>query len=476
MTDLAMRTGHRLLPDPRRVIAKLFVPGEETRDGNSRANAVVARILALPEPEVSALADAVVAEFGDRHPDLTGILARHFDVVAHEVPADRTLSAHRRTAIGAYFTHEYAPEAAALFNPSMTAHPDQTGLAVGQSRFVMTVRCVGEGHLSSIGFRTGVLGPGSSVVVDDPEPVLATGSTIPGPYRRQAFLSRLADVGVEPQNAQMLLGALPESFSAEELNTALTSVHEHTLGRQRVKRAIAQVMQIAYATYAVQFPGAPGLTGRLLWPSAPAERNGMEDARLVRFANGDGTITYYAPFTAYDGSRVATHLLSTQDFWQFQVAPLAGQAARNKGLSLFPRLIGGRYAALSRWDRENLSLAYSDDGQVWEESTILHRPVRGWELIQVGNGGPPIETPDGWLVLTHGVGPMRQYALGAMLLDLNEPSRVVAALTRPLLTPRGDERDAYVPNVVYTCGAMLHDGLVTIPYGISDGAIGFAQV
>jgi predicted GH43/DUF377 family glycosyl hydrolase len=202
----------------------------------------------------------------------------------------------------------------------------------------------------------------------------------------------------------------------------------------------------------------------------------MEDARLVRFAHEDGTITYYAPFTAYDGARVATHLLSTQDFWQFQVTPLAGQAARNKGLSLFPRLIGGRYAALSRWDRENLSLAYSDDGQVWEESTILHRPVRGWELIQVGSGGPPIETPDGWLVLTHGVGPMRQYALGAMLLDLHDPSRVVATLSRPLLTPRADERDGYVPNVVYTCGALLHDGLVTIPYGISDGAIGFAQV
>jgi predicted GH43/DUF377 family glycosyl hydrolase len=253
----------------------------------------------------------------------------------------------------------------------MAAHPDQTGLDAGQTRFAMTVRCVSEGHFSSIGFRTGVLGPGSST---------------------------------------------------------------------------------------------------------PAERNGMEDARLVRFANEDGTITYDAPFTAYDGARVAVHLLSTQDFRQFQVTPLAGRAARNKGLSLFPRLISGRYAALSRWDHENLSLAYSEDGQVWEESTILHRPERGWELIQVGNGGPPIETPDGWLVLTHGVGPMRRYALGAILLDLHEPSLVVATLAQPLLTPRADERSGYVPNVVYTCGAMLHDAVLTIPYGISDGAIGFAQV
>jgi predicted GH43/DUF377 family glycosyl hydrolase len=476
MTDLARRTGHRLLPDPRRVIAKLFVPGEETRYGNSRANAVVTRILALPEPEARAQADAVIARFGDRHPDLAAILARHFAVVAHEVPVEQTLSAQRRTLIGAYFTHEYAPEAAALFNPSMTVHPDQSGLAAGQTRFAMAVRCVGEGHVSSIGFRTGVLGPGSSVVVDEPEPVLATGSSTSGPYRRNAFLCRLADLGVEPQNAQLLLGDLPESFSAGELNAALTAVHEHTLGRERVQQAIAEVMQIAYATYTVEFPTTPGLTGRLLWPNAPTERNGMEDARLVRFMDDDGSITYYAPFTAYDGARVATHLLSTQDFRHFDVAPLAGRAARNKGLALFPRRIGGRYAALSRWDRENLSLAYSEDGQVWEESTIVHRPQHAWELIQVGSGGPPIETSEGWLVLTHGVGPMRRYALGAMLLDLHEPSTVVATLGGPLLTPRADERDGYVPNVVYTCGAMLHDGVLTVPYGISDGAIGFAQV
>lgn len=475
MTDLAVRTGHRLLPDPRRVIAKLFVPGEETRQGDSRANAVVTRILALSEPEAQDLADAVIARFGDRHPDLAALLARHFAVVAHEVPAQLATSAQRRTLIGAYFTHEYAPEAAALFNPSMAVHPDQTGLAAGQARFTMTVRCVGEGHVSSIGFRTGVLGPGSSVVLDEPELVLATGSSTPGPYRRYAFVSRLADLGVEPQNAHLLLGDLPESFSASELNAALTAVHEHTLGRERVQHAIAEVMQIAYATYTVEFPTTPGLTGRLLWPNAPAECNGMEDARLVRFADDDGTITYHASFTAYDGARVATHLLSTQDFRRFEVAPLAGQAAQNKGLSLFPRRIAGRYAALSRWDRENLSLAYSEDGQVWEESTILRQPQHAWELIQVGSGGPPIETSEGWLVLTHGVGPMRQYALGAMLLDLHEPSNVVAALSGPLLTPRADERDGYVPNVVYTCGAMLHDGVLTVPYGISDGAIGFAQ-
>jgi predicted GH43/DUF377 family glycosyl hydrolase len=306
--------------------------------------------------------------------------------------------------------------------------------------------------------------------------LLVMGTSRPGAYRRTSFLSRLADLGVDPDNAQMLLGGLTDTFTQDELNTALTAVHEHSLHRDRVQVAIEQVHQVAFATYDIAFPEASALTSRLLWPSAPAERNGMEDARLVRVHEDDGSTTYLAPYTAYDGARIASHLLSTEDFRRFRVAPMSGQAVRSKGLAIFPRRIQGRYAALSRWDRENLSLAYSDDAHIWEESTILQTPQHGWDLIQIGNGGSPIELPQGWLVLTHGVGPMRRYALGAMLLDLADPSVVLARLPRPLMTPRADERDGYVPNVVYTCGALLNDGRLTIPYGISDGAIGFAQV
>jgi predicted GH43/DUF377 family glycosyl hydrolase len=274
----------------------------------------------------------------------------------------------------------------------------------------------------------------------------------------------------------VLLGGLADTFTPDQLNAALAEVHEHTLHRERVQVAIEQVHQVAFATYDIEFPEDTALSGRLLWPSAPVECNGMEDARLVRLQEDDGSVTYLAPYTAYDGARIASHLLSTEDFRRFRVAPMSGQAARSKGLAIFPRRIKGRYAALSRWDRENLCMAYSDDGIIWEDSTILQTPQYGWDLIQVGNGGSPIELPQGWLVLTHGVGPMRQYALGAMLLDLADPSVVLARLPGPLMTPRADERDGYVPNVVYTCGALLNGGCLTIPYGISDGAIGFAQV
>jgi predicted GH43/DUF377 family glycosyl hydrolase len=475
-SDLVTRTDHRLVPDLHRVVAKLFVPGEETGRGTSRASAVMARLIALAEPEVAALVQAVMAGFGDRHQDLQSILLHHFDIVTREVRVDEELTIGRRILIGAYFTHEYSPEGAALFNPSMVAHPDQSGLGTGQLRFVMSVRCVGEGHLSSIGFRTGILGPGGSIVVDEPEPRLVMGTSRPGTYTLALFLARLADLGVDGANVQMLLGGLADTFMPDQLNDALAAVHEHNLHRESVHMAIEQVHQIAFASYDVEFPESSAMTSRLLWPFAPAERNGMEDARFVHVQEDDGSGTYLAPYTAFDGARVASHLLSTDDFRRFRVAPMAGRAASNKGLAIFPRRILGRFAALSRWDRENLWLAYSNDGLIWEESTILHTPQYAWDLIQVGNGGSPIELPQGWLVLTHGVGPMRQYALGAMLLDLADPSVVLAQMPVPLMTPRADEWDGYVPNVVYTCGALLNGRCLTIPYGISDGAIGFAQV
>jgi predicted GH43/DUF377 family glycosyl hydrolase len=474
--DLGRRTGPRLNPDPTRVITKLFVPGEETVRGHSRASAVVARILALGEDEVSALAAGIVADYKGRDRDLAATLEANFDFIALTIPGSGELSPDRRTVIGACFTHEYSVESAALFNPSMAAHPDQSGLAPGQLRFVMTVRCVGEGHISSIGFRTGVLGPADDFVVDEPEPLLVTGSSRPSTYQLRLFHSKLADLGDDRENGELLLGGLPDEFSAAELGEALARVHEHTLNRERVQRAIEHVYRIAAATYELDFPTDTALSQRLLWPTAPSESNGMEDARLVHFTEDDGRSTYYATYTAYDGSSVGTHLLATDDFACFRASPLAGRGAQNKGLALFPRRIGGRYFALSRWDRENLALVDSDDCRIWNEPTMLQTPRHGWEMIQVGNGGSPIEIPQGWLVLTHGVGPMRAYALGAMLLDLEDPSVVLATLPEPLLTPRPDERDGYVPNVVYTCGALLHDGRLTIPYGISDSAIGFAQV
>jgi predicted GH43/DUF377 family glycosyl hydrolase len=471
--DLATRTGCRLDADSRRVIAKLFVPGEETSDSRSRARAVVARVLALDEDDVDALSEMVIAGYGHRHRDLRATLAAHFGFVAHDIPDPDRLSAQRRTLLGAYFTHEFSPEAAALCNPSMAAHPDQSGLAAGQLRFVMMVRCIGEGHISSIGFRTGVIGPGSALSVDEPSRLLSTGTHRPGPYGRRVLVSRLADLGDEREEGQLLLGSLPDTFTTADLREALSQVHQHLLGRARGRRVLDHIHSIASSAYQLEFAPATSLTERLLWPTAPAESNGMEDARLVHVEE-DGT--YYATYVAYNGVATEVQMLATTDFRTFQISPVAGRAARSKGLALFPRRIRGRYVALSRWDRENQALAYSDDCRIWDQVDTLQAPRYGWDLIQVGNGGSPIETPRGWLVITHGVGPMREYSLGAILLDLDDPSIVVASLPTPLLTPRADERDGYVPNVVYTCGALLHDGTLTIPYGISDGAIGFAQI
>jgi predicted GH43/DUF377 family glycosyl hydrolase len=476
MTDLANRVGPRLAPDPGRVIARLFVPGEESPHGRSRAHSVIERVLALDEAEVATMARRVLADHTGRHRDFAARLAANFAVATHDMPEAAQWSGERRTVIGACFTHEYSPESAALTNPSMAAHPDQSGLGEGQLRFVMTVRCVGEGHISSIGFRTGVLGPGDALSVDEPSPVLAAGAGRAGTYQLRLFLSLLADLGDDSENTHLLLGGLPETFTERQLEAALADVHEHTFHRERVQRTIEHTRRIAWSTYDVEFPLSGELTERLLWPAGPDETHGMEDARLVRFIDDDGTATYYASYTAYDGVRVATHLLATDDFRRFQITPMAGRAAGNKGFALFPRRIHGRYFALSRWDRENLALVDSDDCRIWHEPAVLRAPRRGWELIQVGNGGSPIETPEGWLVLTHGVGPMREYALGAMLLDLEDPSTVLGTLVAPLLTPAADDRDGYVPNVVYTCGGLLHGDLLTIPYGINDGAIGFAQV
>jgi predicted GH43/DUF377 family glycosyl hydrolase len=377
--------------------------------------------------------------------------------------------------LGAYFTHEYSPEAAALCNPSMAMHHDQSNLSRGQQRFVMTVRCIGEGHISSIGFRTGVVGPGMGVTVDEPAATLVTGIRRPGTYRKRLFISKLADLGDDPAERDLLLGSLPDTFTDVELEMALNEIHEHSRDRARIRRAIDHVHRVASSSYGLEYPSGTELSARLVWPTAQVERNGMEDARLVRFLDG-GAAVFHATYTAYDGASIATHLLTTTDFVNFEAGPMAGKAAQNKGLALFPRRIHGRYYALSRWDRENLAIADSDDCRIWERATTLHPPRQGWDLVQVGNGGSPIETPQGWLVITHGVGPMRTYALGAILLDLDNPAVVVASLPGPLLTPNPSERDGYVPNVVYTCGALLHDGVLTIPYGISDGSIGFAQL
>ena len=473
---LLARTEHRIRPDASRTIGRLFVPGQETLiRGRSRAMAVIDRILDLDEAEVERTLARTLARYCAGYRDLTGTLERNFQLVAHRVGAEIEVGSARRQLIGAYFTHEYALEAAALFNPSMVAHPDQAGCQPGEVRFVMSLRAVGEGHLSSIEFRTGTIGDDASIRFDSPGQYLDTGRTRPVPYNRTLFARKLTELGHDDENAQFLWNILPPRFTATELNAALAELSRQQVTRTDSTALVDRVRWMAASNYAVEFDEQHCVSERVLWPAGPAESHGMEDARFVRFTDGADT-AYYATYTAFDGSQVAPHLLQTTDFRTFTVSPLSGPSAANKGMALFPRKIAGRYAALSRWDRESNAIAYSDDAHHWSQASTVQSPARPWELIQLGNCGSPIETPAGWLVFTHGVGPMREYAIGAALLDLDQPERLIAALPEPVLVAEESEREGYVPNVVYSCGALRHGGTVVLPYGCSDSSVRIALV
>jgi predicted GH43/DUF377 family glycosyl hydrolase len=473
---LLTRTRHRLTGDASRTVSRLFVPGQETLiRGDSRAKAVIDRVLAMTEDEAGRTLARTRDRFAGRLRDLDSVLERNFGLVANRLDSEVKVSAARRRLIGAYFTQHYALEAAALFNPSIVPHPDQAGCGRGELRFVMSLRAVGEGHLSSIGFRTGTISGDCQVSIDEPGPFPDTGHSRPGACDRGVFQDKLAESGHAGEDAQLLWSRLPRRFGAAELNAAISELTRQQATRGDFTALVDRARWVAACSYQVEFDEERALSERVLWPGGPAESHGMEDARFVRFADGED-LAYYATYTAFDGSGVASHLLETTDFRTFAVSPLAGLATRNKGMALFPRRVGGRYAALSRWDRENNAVAYSADRHRWGAAVTIREPARPWELIQHGNCGSPIETPAGWLVFTHGVGPMREYAIGAILLDLDEPERLIAALPEPLLVASESERDGYVPNVVYSCGSLLHGGTVVLPYGCSDSSVRIATI
>lgn len=474
--QMVSRCSLRLGPDPGRVITVLFVPGEEMAAGDSRAASVTERIMAMDDAEVATTLADVRRRFAHRHHHLEATWSRHFRLSARrlanadDVPADRALL------IGAYFTREVSIEAAALFNPSIVAHPDQDGLPAGETRFVMSLRAVGEGHISSIEFRTGVVDAAGDVRLDGPGQFLECGQRSPGPYDRNLFHTKLAEHSCDNNAAALVLGRLDPHFGPVQLDAAIAELHPDLMSRAAVRNAVERIRWVAANNYTVEFPARTAIAERVLWPHGSTELHGMEDARFVRFVDDTGDATYLGTYTAFDQVLVAPQLLTTTDFRTFAVSQLSGPYATNKGLALFPRKVGGRRMALSRWDREKLAITISDDGIEWAEATTLDLPPRPWELVQIGNCGSPLETPEGWLVLTHGVGPMRAYGIGAILLDLDDPCRVIATLPDPLLVADEDEREGYVPNVLYSCGALAHGQRLVLPYGISDSGVGFALV
>lgn len=473
---IAHRIQTQLNPDPARVIAQLFLPGEELHLAHSRASQVVARVLELTDAEVEPLTEKLLHDFGHRHHDYRALLQRHASIVSAHIEQAQELSASRMLLLGASFTAEYTTEGAALCNPSAVLHPDQSDLNTGQVRVAVSLRGIGEGHISSIGFCSAIIGPGTRWSFEQrPTPVSAAVIT-PGRWRRAHLRAVLADQGHPDELAEAVLHALPLEFEAIDLEHALAQMHHDLLTRSGSSATVDQLRKVVSAAYVASFPADSELGQRVLMPSAEEERNGMEDARFTRFVDTSGAIEYRATYTAYDGLHIAPRLLVSADLQVFHAHRLAGAAARNKGMALFPRPVNKQHLALCRSDGESISLASSTDGYVWSRPVLLHGPSAAWEMLQVGNCGPPIETDRGWLVLTHGVGPMRVYSIGAILLDLDDPTQVIGRLSSPLLLPTPAEQNGYVPNVVYSCGALLHDGVLWIPYGIDDCRIGVAHL
>lgn len=472
---VARRTTHLISPDPSRVLSRLFVAGhDDFGSRESRTSLIIGRVMQLTQAEVRAALADVEARFSDRHVDLDLLLETHAQRVANRIAPDAALDEERWRLIGAFFSHECSVEGACIANPSAVEHPDQSGLPAGHTRFIMSVRCIGEGHRSSIGFRTGTVDGEGTVLLDDAGPRLTAGTHCESKLEHMAFVGLLERMGDYGENARYVLEAFGESFSVGELEERLTRlVHDRDTYRHAEQTA-EHFRAIAERNYKVRFPTDSLESERILWPFAAAEWRGMEDARFTRVEWSPAKAAYVATYTAFDGTDISQQLVETDDFLSFDISPISGPAAEGKGLAIFPRKIDGWYVAMSRADFETNSIAFSHHLEYWEKSEILQRPTRPWELIQLGNSGPPIETEAGWLVLTHAVGPMRTYTLSAMLLDRHDPMRVIGTLDEPLLSPLRSERNGYVPNVVYSCGSMKVGDNLLIPFGIADQSIGFA--
>lgn len=471
--SLVTDTGIELRPDPTRVVTRLFVPGrEDVGPGDSRAAPVMDRILALAEDDVVAALHDLDQRFEGRHRDLHGVFADHAEQLASRMPSADPISDQRRLLLGATFTHEYSIEGAALCNPSIVLLPDDGS---GRTRFVMSVRAIGEGHRSSIGFRTGTI-DGTTVAMDAPGRFPAVAPASRSTHHLAVFRMLLHGLDDDHENAGYVLDELDATFTDDDLDARTVGLETEHATRRNVTRTLQHLRRIAASSYGVTFPAESVLDERVIWPHAPAEAHGMEDARFVQFTQSDGSTTYYGTYTAFDGVGIQQHVIHTDDFQSFSMSPMAGAAAVGKGLALFPRQIHGRYVALSRSDRETNSVAFSDDIRCWPTSHLIQAPGHTWDLMQMGNCGSPIETDRGWLVLTHGVGAMRTYSLGALLLDLDDPRIVLAASDGPILTPDAAHRDGYVPNVVYTCGAVNVGDLLVMPYGVGDQSISVATM
>jgi len=466
------RKANKILGDTSRVISLLHLPDEKYR-----ITKIIQRIMSLSETAAKNLYAQTMVDFSGRHEDIGHIFERHLNEVKDYLPQDTMLSDVQRALIGAYFTKEYAIESAALFNPSIVPHPDQSHLKKGSLRFVMSLRATGEGHVSSIVFRSGVLDRNNTFLFDPLSDFVETPDLqLDAVYKRNPFQLKLNEMGAGNEITAHILNQLPEDFTYTELIEKIKILRaKPQFSETHQKNTFREMRWLADSNYEVSFHADHSMSERVIFPVSKNESRGIEDARFVQFFNDNGEVVYYATYTAYNGT-ILPQLIETKDFIKFNILTLNGKAVQNKGMALFPRKIDGRYAMLSRQDGENNHIMFSDNIHFWQESQIIQEPEYPWEFIQIGNCGSPLETNEGWIVLTHGVGPMRKYCIGAILLDLEKPTKIIARLDEPLLAPHEKEREGYVPNVVYSCGALIHNNELVIPYAMSDINSGIATV
>lgn len=460
----------RFISDDRRVITRFFQVGDETR-----VMSVLRRVADLPDGEVTKLLERVLVDFSDRHRRIEDVFELHFDFVRPLLERPEALSRERRLLIGSYFTMEYSIESAALFNPSIVPHPDQSGMAADELRFIMSLRATGEGHVSSIVFRTGKVDQDGEITFDPPSKYAARlRMRTDQVYEKNLFFYKLIEMAAYNEAARKILDSLPEFFTYRDLNHMVAQLRDDPSNPPTFNETSENMLWLARSNYHLLVPPDADPSEIVIFPTSENESKGIEDLRMTRFIDDDGKVTYFGTYTAYNGFRILPQLLETEDFTDIKVHTLNGKYVQNKGMALFPRKIDGMYHMISRLDGENMFMMRSDNTHFWNEAVKLQAPRYPWEFIQIGNCGPPIETEAGWVLLTHGVGPMRQYCIGASLLDLEDPSKVIGHLNNPLIVPEANEREGYVPNVVYTCGALLNGDLLMIPYAVSDSATTFA--
>ncbi len=458
--------------DGRRVVTRLFNPGGETRARN-----VIERVCQFSESETEAMLDRLRQDFGHRHQCLEADFEEAYQDIAALADAPEDVSRNRRLLIGSYFTMEYSIASAALFNPSIVKHRNQWNLPDGAVRFMLSFRATGEGHVSCVVFRTGIITADHAIQMDPPARFSHRVRTSPDRrYDKPLFGRKLQDIGINGWAIDLVLGRLPEQFTMVELERAIAAASAAEPERLGSGETLEGMLWLAQSNYELQLSKDADAAEVVIFPYSSNESHGIEDLRMVRFVEDDGETTFYGTYTATDGRRILPQIMETREFLRIGIHTLNGKCARNKGMALFPRRIGGHYVMCSRIDGENLYLMYSDIIHFWESAELLHSPRYPWEFVQVGNCGSPLETPEGWLLLTHGVGPMRTYCIGAMLLDLEDPLKIIGVLREPFLVPTEEDRDGYVPNVVYTCGAIIHNKHLHIPYATSDSVTRFAHV